>query len=368
MNQSPNCLDLSVFENAPIAMAIIGSVTGTIHAVNGAYCSLLGREREQLVGSNWMRYTHPGDVANDVISVLDLRRKEKSSGVREKRYIRKDGSIVYARVTLCIQEDDADGQTHMVMIEDLTRLYVLSARMRDCFTVIHSNSDSVFNSLAVVAQFRDRETGEHLKRTEQYMRLILENLPDPQPYSAYGIHKIAHASILHDIGKVGIPDSILLKAGRLTEDEFKIMETHTTLGVQAIQETMRYIQNDTALEFAREIAKSHHERWDGSGYPNKLKEEEIPLSARIMALADVYDALRSKRVYKDSFSHEKAVQIITDESGTHFDPGLVDVFLKQEKRFAEIADTEPDELLPADDDMKFSEPPASRMKIQMPLY
>ena len=142
---------------------------------------------------------------------------------------------------------------------------------------------------------------------------------------------------LHDIGKVGIPDNILLKPGKLSDDEFAIMKTHANLGSESLEVAENELGSSSFLRYAREIAISHHERWDGTGYPCKLQGEQIPLSGRLMAVADVYDALISKRVYKPAFSHEEAKKIIVEGRGTHFDPRIVDVFLASETRFQEIA-------------------------------
>jgi putative two-component system response regulator len=143
---------------------------------------------------------------------------------------------------------------------------------------------------------------------------------------------------LHDIGKVGIPDHILLKPGKLSPEEFEVMKSHPVIGRDAIQTAETRMGSDNSfLGVAKEIAYSHHERWDGTGYPNRLGEETIPLAGRIMALADVYDALISRRVYKLALPHAQAVEIIRDESGSHFDPSLVDCFLADSGEFHAIA-------------------------------
>jgi putative two-component system response regulator len=143
---------------------------------------------------------------------------------------------------------------------------------------------------------------------------------------------------LHDIGKIGIPDRILLKPGRLTPEEFEIMKTHAAIGKDSIQAAEQLVgMPDSFLRFAKEIAGSHHEKWDGSGYPEGLAGEAIPLSARLMALADVYDALISKRVYKEAFSHEVARNLIVQGRGTHFDPAVIDAFIALEQDFIDIA-------------------------------
>ena len=141
------------------------------------------------------------------------------------------------------------------------------------------------------------------------------------------------ASPLHDIGKVGIPDSILLKPGKLTEEEFAIMKTHARIGYDTLAQVGSQYSGNSFLKLGMEITLGHHEKWNGSGYPQGLSGESIPLSARIMALADVYDALRSKRVYKEAFSHEKSAGIIREGWGSHFDPVLTDLFLRHEEEF-----------------------------------
>lgn len=197
-------------------------------------------------------------------------------------------------------------------------------------------------ALASLAEIRDYETGNHIKRTNLYVSLLALQLSKKSNYrnrlTEKYIDLIYRSASLHDIGKIGISDNILLKPGKLTEDEFEIMKTHTTLGRDAITKAERHIkQKVEMLECAKRIAYSHHEKWDGSGYPQGLSGEDIPLCGRIMAVADVYDALRSKRVYKPSFSHEKVVSIITNDSGTHFDPEIVEAFLEIKDKYEKIS-------------------------------
>lgn len=187
--------------------------------------------------------------------------------------------------------------------------------------------------LASLAETRDSDTGNHIRRTQFYIRALAEKLRFLPKYSelltdAY-IDVLFKSAPLHDIGKVGIPDHILLKPGPFEDDEFEIMKSHTTLGKEAIEQAEAQLGVEVDfLKVAKEIAYSHQEKWDGSGYPEALKGEEIPLSARLMAIADVYDALISKRVYKNAMSHEQAVVIIEEGRGNHFDPELVDCFIE----------------------------------------
>lgn len=202
--------------------------------------------------------------------------------------------------------------------------------------------DVTIMAMASLAETRDNETGAHIRRTQNYVRslaLALRGHPRFDEYLTNEVIDLLYKSApLHDIGKVGIPDAILLKPGKLTAAEFEIMKTHTTLGRDAILVAERRLAlPNSFLRFAREIAYSHQEKWDGSGYPQGLTEESIPLSARLMAVADVYDALISKRVYKPAFSHEKAIEIITEGRGSHFDPDMVDAFVMIAEDFRDIA-------------------------------
>jgi len=193
-------------------------------------------------------------------------------------------------------------------------------------------------ALARLAEFRDPETGEHLERIREYSRILVEEITNIGKYKKYinekYISNIYKSTPLHDIGKVGIPDSILLKPGKLTDEEFEIMKRHSIIGGNAISSALKQTGVKTSfLDMAKVITYHHHERWDGKGYPFALKEEDIPLSARITSLADVYDALTSKRVYKDVYPHEVAKKIIASEAGKKFDPEIVDAFIKREKEF-----------------------------------
>lgn len=195
-------------------------------------------------------------------------------------------------------------------------------------------------SLAKLAESRDTDTGAHLERMREYSKLLAEQLAMLGKYSdvldADYIRTIYATSPLHDIGKVGIPDSILLKPGKLTAEEFEVMKTHTLIGFKTLESAVKNNPSAKFYRFAQEIVLSHHERWDGLGYPNGIAGTEIPLSARIVSVADVYDALTTKRVYKSAFTHERAKEIIIDGRGKSFDPDVVDAFLKSEAQFVQI--------------------------------
>lgn len=202
-------------------------------------------------------------------------------------------------------------------------------------------NEAMIDSMALVAETRDTETGAHIIRTKEYIRLLAHTLVEQ------GLHRdiltpefimdLYHAAPLHDVGKVGIPDDILKKNASLTVEEFEEMKTHTTLGKEVIGNAMAHYQNNMMLSIAHNIAHYHHEKWDGSGYPDGLIGESIPLEARMMALADVYDALISRRRYKLAFSFEESERIILQGRGTHFDPDLVDTFITIKEEFKAIA-------------------------------
>ncbi len=196
--------------------------------------------------------------------------------------------------------------------------------------------------LAKLAETRDPETGQHLERMRSVSRLIAEELSSQPQYSSYiddaYIEGIYNSSPLHDIGKVGIPDAILLKPGRLTPPEFEIMKQHSKIGGDALAAADQQLEGESFLTMGKEIAYHHHEKWDGTGYPDRLHGEKIPLSARIVAIADVYDALTSKRVYKEAVSHDQARAIIIKSAGTHFADEVVRIFLKREADILKIRD------------------------------
>ena len=219
---------------------------------------------------------------------------------------------------------------------------LLEERVEQRTRSISALQDAIIMAMASLAETRDNETGNHIRRTQWYVRVLAEQLSRNPAYETLltptRIGLLYKSAPLHDIGKVGVPDRILLKPGKLTVEEFVEMKKHTEYGRDAIIAAEQSLEAaETFLSLAKEIAYGHHEKWDGSGYPQGLSGSEIPLSARLMALADVYDALISKRVYKPAFSHEKARTIILEGRGAHFDPEVVDAFLAAEETVRQIA-------------------------------
>ncbi|MGE0738089.1 HD domain-containing phosphohydrolase [Sulfurimonas sp.] len=218
----------------------------------------------------------------------------------------------------------------------------LDAEVQKRTEEISAIQEVTISALASLAETRDSDTGNHIKRTQHYVKLLAQHLQKNPKFAPFlddaMIKTLFMSAPLHDIGKVGIPDSILLKPGRFTPEEFEIMKTHTTLGAEAIARAEEDLGFEVKfLKIAKEITLYHQEKFDGSGYPEGLKGEQIPLSARIMAVADVYDALISKRVYKEPVSHEKGVAIMREGRGTHFDPDIFDAFLEIQDTFLEVA-------------------------------
>ncbi len=219
---------------------------------------------------------------------------------------------------------------------------ILEQRVAERTQQLSAVQDVTILAMASLAETRDNETGNHIRRTQNYVRALAVKLKEHPRFSELltdeNIELLYKSAPLHDIGKVGIPDRVLLKAGKLTDEEFAIMKTHTTMGRDAIAAAEEKLDvTHSFLRFAREIAYSHQEKWDGTGYPEGLSGDDIPLPARLMAVADVYDALISRRVYKPPFSHEEACRIIRDGRGTHFDPDVVDAFLEIADECSDIA-------------------------------
>jgi putative two-component system response regulator len=263
--------------------------------------------------------------------------EEKGLEIGAVDYITKpfSPSIVLARVkshlALKVMDDFLRDQNHFLELEVAKRLLEVTAVQ-----------DVTILAMASLAETRDSDTGNHLRRTQFYIKALAEKLREHPRFCAFlttaNIQAIFKSAPLHDIGKVGIPDCILLKPGPLEPQEFEIMKTHTTLGYNAILNAERALGTPVKfLSFAMDIALSHQEKWDGSGYPQGLAGDAIPVAARLMAVADVYDALISQRIYKKALSHECAVQIMREGRGTHFDADMLDAFIDSQAEFIAIA-------------------------------
>ena len=283
------------------------------------------------------------DLATDTIPVIfltdltELQDEERGLQLGAVDYINKPISpgILLARVAT--QLTLKDGSDYLKSKADFLETEV-ARRTQE----VEAAQDTTILAMSMLAETRDADTGNHIRRTQHYVQALALHLRShPRFKDQLDVRTIAmlfKSAPLHDIGKVGIPDRILLKPGKLTVEEFEVMKTHTTIGFDAIVQAEKAVGTTaTYLQTAKEIIHAHQEKWDGSGYPQGLAGDAIPMSARLMAVADVYDALISTRIYKPGIPHDRAVQIIFQGRGSHFDPDMVDAFIEIQDDFAAIA-------------------------------
>ncbi len=255
----------------------------------------------------------------------------ESRGLKEGAvdYIPKpfDPDVVKARV-----------DNHIQLLHYRTELEAMVEKKAADLTRTH---EQMLETMATIIEYRSLESGTHIRRTSDLTKILISHmLPDPKYHQE--LMDINYASVInavkmHDIGKVGIPDSILLKPGRLTPEEFEVIKTHSVIGSNIIDSISSNLTDDAVyLQRCKEICRHHHERWDGSGYPDGLSGEDIPISARILSVVDVYDALVAERCYKAPFPHDKAVDMIAEGAGTQFDPGVIGVFLQVQDEFKQL--------------------------------
>lgn len=248
--------------------------------------------------------------------------------------------LLRARVNSCLEKRRMHDQevSLKVQLEDYS--HNLEEKVREQVEEISSAQRATIFATSKLAESKDPETGAHLDRMREYCKLLSIEMSLNAKFADIldqeFIDTIYAASPLHDIGKVGVPDDILLKRSKLDDDEWVVMKAHTTIGSDTLRAVDTRHKGNNFIRMGIEIAESHHEKWDGSGYPNNISGEDIPLSARMLALADVYDALTSERCYKNAFTHEKSKQIILEGDGSHFDPDVVKAFLAIEEKFIEI--------------------------------
>lgn len=340
-----------LYENI-IDIVILVDRNSKILMANPRFYDTIGIPEGPKPGLNFMKLVQDQDTFL-VERMFDRLPTEQTVKDFQFRIVNHQGSIIDVECNAkCIYKDSSLVGFQMV-IRDITVRKKLESDLLDSYKKVQSARNATILGLAKLAEYRDADTGAHLERIREYAKVLAEELAKKPKYVGYITHEyiedIYNSSILHDIGKVGIPDSILLKPGRLTVEEFEVVKRHSSLGGDALKTVESKIEGQSFMSLGKEIAYYHHEKWDGTGYPKGLKGEEIPLSARIVSLADVYDALTSKRVYKDAFSHEKAKEIILADRGKHFDPDVVDAFIVHEEDFRSIRedtfrDQEPEQV------------------------
>lgn len=296
-------------------------------------------------------FVHPDDLAQ-VNAMFQEMFVAQKPWVTRYRLLMKSGKIKWVHLRFYSKFDAKNALTHFYgTIQDVTEMkraedelakysQHLELLVEEKVQEISSSQMATIYALIKLSESRDDDTGAHIERTASFCRLLAQKARTVPEYADIitdtFLETIYKASPLHDIGKVGIPDSILLKPGKLTNEEFAIMRTHVQIGYDTLSKVGQQYDKNEFLTMGMDIALHHHEKWNGSGYNNGLKGAEIPLSARIMALSDVYDALRSVRVYKDAFSHERSMEIIASSKGSHFDPVLVDVFIRHQEEFESL--------------------------------
>lgn len=341
-----NGLKVMIVDDDPIALEILANFLSE----SGYTVELAMNGKEAL---EKMRHYAPRIVISDV-------NMPEMNGVELCRAIRNKQSIQYTYLILLTSDSDtnslllglnagADDYLSKPFRHEELRLRLEGGRR----LLTLEGRDMMIFSLAKLAESRDQDTGTHLERIREYSKVLATELMSWPKFEnvvdAQFVELIYLTSPLHDVGKVGIPDNVLLKPGKLTPEEFEVMKRHTLIGGETLGASAQAHPEASFLKMAMDIALKHHERWDGTGYPFQLQGEDIPLSARIVAVADVYDALTTKRVYKPAFTHETAAEIIYKSRGSHFDPDLVDAFSKVEEQMRRIR-FELDEDMQADEE------------------
>lgn len=317
----------------------IADASGRIRYVNRRFTETFGYRLEDIpFFEAWKEKAYPDPEYRRESETLwdsDVAAALKGNGSTPNRvYLvsRSDGEVRHVDITMRVL-----GELYLTVFQDLTERESLEITLRNQLRDLSAMRDATINSMAILSEYRDTDTGSHIQRTKFYVKAMVERVGERLGHSSEVRELIWRSAPLHDIGKVAIPDSILLKPGRLTPEEELIMRRHVLFGSDAIKRTREYAPDDPFLDVACEIAEFHHERWDGSGYPHGLSGPSIPLSARIMAVADVYDACISERPYKAPIPHEEVIRIIENGRGSHFDPELVDIFQDIHGEFKEIA-------------------------------
>jgi PAS domain S-box-containing protein len=316
-------------------------LAGNLTFFNESVAKILGYPPDRLMGMNNREFSTP-ETAKETFRVFNtVYNTGKPADLTEFEAVDRFGNVRILELSVSLRRDaKQEPFGFRGVVRDVTQRLKAEREKKRLAAQLQEARAATILGLAKLAEYRDEGTGTHLERIREYARLIAEQMAELPKYKGYitpeYTEDLFRSSILHDIGKVGIPDAILLKPDGLTAEEFEVIKTHTLIGGDALNAIDSQIEGKSFLTLGKEIAYHHHEKWDGSGYPNGLKGERIPLSARMVALADVYDALTSKRFYKEAYTHQKAKDIILSLRATHFDPDVVDSFLACEDQFESI--------------------------------
>jgi len=321
---------------------VLTDLDQTVRFWNKGAENIFGYTAEEIIGSKVTKLYPPDEVSAETVNRLRELVQTKIGTVHGKmKQVAKDGRVLTVLLALSPMVDGSGEVQGILGIgQDVTQETLLHEELRKSFELLKKTQDVSIFSLAKLAESRDEETGLHLLRIQEYCRALCKRLATRERHreqmTREYIDDLVRSSMLHDIGKVTIPDAILMCREKFKPEEIAVMRKHPVFGGKALEEAEKKLGEKSFLSIGSDVAYYHHEHWDGGGYPFGLRRDEIPLCARIVAIADVYDALTTERRYKSAFSHEEAFRIIVEGKGKQFDPELVEVFEEIEGEFKNI--------------------------------
>lgn len=330
METSNDVISRNIIRDMGNGVLVIDKANRIISFVNDSAAKILDKPKEEMVGKKFamcfFEYEENNAFNDCVVSAIN--ESDVSHKVTIPYFTGKETKTLY--VTSSYTKDDDGNPVGVVLIlDDITEKAKLEERLM-------KNQVGTIMMMAELVESRDGNTGGHIRRTAEYVKIIAQQLYEdkkfPKEIDSKFLNDIVTAAPLHDVGKISVSDTILNKPGKLTDEEFAIMKSHAAVGRNLLKDAVEATEHSSFLDTAIDMAGAHHEWWNGRGYPDGISGESIPLSARIMAIADVFDALVSKRVYKPGMPLEKAYAIIREETGTHFDPVCVDAFFKAQDK------------------------------------
>jgi PAS domain S-box-containing protein len=334
-----------ILDSSTLVSVVLTDLDQNVLFWNTGAENIFGYSSEEMTGQKITRLYPPDAATKDTVDRLQQLIQTKTGTVHGKmRQVAKDGRIL--TISLAISPMlDGQGEVQGILGvgKDVTEETRLNEELLESLYLIKETQDVSIFCLAKLAESRDEETGLHLSRIQHYCRAFCKRISQLEKYRSVMtrafIDDLVRSSVLHDIGKVALPDSILLCPEKFSPEQYEIMKEHPIYGGEALEDAVKKLGAESFLSMGRDIAYYHHEHWDGSGYPFGRKGQDIPLSARIVSIVDVYDALTTRRRYKKAFSHGEACSVIVAGKGTHFDPELVDVLLEVETEFRGIRNT-----------------------------
>lgn len=329
-----------LFDNMLVSIILVDP-QGIILNMNGSARKMYGYTREELMGESYDQFFVTGSGTPPLKELAGQLENQDFLTLEEVGRRRKDGTGFYTQTTVqAVYDLTEEVIAYTIMEKDLTQHVELEKALKESLENVKKTQSTAVLGLARFTENRENKDGKHIDRIQEYTKIFAAALKGDSHYQDYVdeeyIENLCLSSSLYDLGNAGLKDGLLLKSGTLQEEEYRQVQRHTIFGGDALTNLDEKLEQRSFLSMGKEIAYSHHEHWDGSGYPGGQKGEDIPLSARIIAIVDVYDALTSKRPYKEAWSHEKAVEYIASRRGSQFDPRLVDVFLQQEQVFERI--------------------------------